>query len=208
MQGARCAKACWCHSTSAGPSGPCLLDLDTDRLGANGLIANILGCAALATVLWTLIGLPLAARVAPPSLVWPMAPAWGWAVRERRRAAAVLHHRHVAAGRAGGDVAVCRRRRRLALDFAVGARGGPSRRACLGCAGDGGAAGAGADGGHRSRKSPPDGVALAEPIFDHSRSPWSTKWCAPACRRPIRSSARSARPTASPTITSGISAPP
>ena len=43
-------------------------------------IANILGCAALAAMVWTLIGLPLAVRVAPPPLVWPVAPALGWAV--------------------------------------------------------------------------------------------------------------------------------
>ena len=36
-------------------------------------------CAALAVALWSLIGLPLAARVAPRAIAWALAPALGWA---------------------------------------------------------------------------------------------------------------------------------
>ena len=43
-------------------------------------IGNVLMCAALAVAIWTLIGLPIAARVAPPTLAWLLAPAIGWSV--------------------------------------------------------------------------------------------------------------------------------
>ena len=41
---------------------------------------NIVICAALAAILWTGIGLPIAQRIAPRSLAWPIAPILGWAV--------------------------------------------------------------------------------------------------------------------------------
>ena len=41
--------------------------------------SNALLCASLAVVLWSLIGLPLAARVAPRAIAWALAPALGWA---------------------------------------------------------------------------------------------------------------------------------
>lgn len=42
--------------------------------------ANTFVCAALAVLLWSAMGLPLAARIAPRSLAWALAPAIGWAV--------------------------------------------------------------------------------------------------------------------------------
>ena len=43
-------------------------------------LENALLCAAAMTAIWTLIGLPIAARVAAPSPFWLGAPALGWAV--------------------------------------------------------------------------------------------------------------------------------
>lgn len=42
-------------------------------------LGNALLCAAAMTAIWTLIGLPIAARVAAPSPSWLWAPALGWA---------------------------------------------------------------------------------------------------------------------------------
>src|SRR5882724_1297437 len=41
---------------------------------------NVVLCAAVATVLWTAVGLSIARCIAPRSLAWPIAPLLGWAV--------------------------------------------------------------------------------------------------------------------------------
>ena len=43
-------------------------------------LGNALLCAVAMTAIWTLIGLPIAARVLAPSPSWLWAPALGWAV--------------------------------------------------------------------------------------------------------------------------------
>ena len=43
-------------------------------------LENIFLCATVMGVLWTLIGLPVALRTAPRSMVWYVAPALGWAI--------------------------------------------------------------------------------------------------------------------------------
>ena len=43
-------------------------------------IGNVALCAVATIILWTLIGLPIAMRVATPSLAWFLAPSLGWAV--------------------------------------------------------------------------------------------------------------------------------
>jgi hypothetical protein len=51
--------------------------LDSSRMAQ---IGNALLCAAVMTAIWTLIGLPISARVAAQSPYWLWAPAMGWAI--------------------------------------------------------------------------------------------------------------------------------
>src|SRR6266702_3438442 len=41
---------------------------------------NMILCAAIAVVFWSILGLAIARRLVAPSLAWSIAPALGWAV--------------------------------------------------------------------------------------------------------------------------------